>query len=701
MAKSFNNIFPAPETVYNRPLSFPVGVQPINSAPFVRPGGFVAPLEMEKFPIVDNPPGWPPRARPIAGPRRPPVPVVDPGRPVRVRPVIIIRPRPEVPLDPLDRPYTCVHPSSFDSANNCLKGGGTYKSNKPCGPVADSVAAERCPDPVDDGNLLLDARDSKGVLCSGPNFSGAITNCADGSRPAVDCNNNPLPCGEKHNQAAVNCADTICTAVMVSCPNGGQAANLPYYNSVTNQCGCRGNCNPFTDPDPISDPVVGCNGGAICAQDARECPDGGWVSRNPCNNCQFDTCGGGFNEQPLVRVFVPPNPNTNKDTLFARSENNMRFPLAKLNMTREEMGDVLVSNMSPTRYAQEIMNQRNIPSYVGPSINMPPAPYTTFDVAMADGRNQRMTFPNGPICGPGGKQTVFSNSLVLNDWLSNPLLRICTFSNDNFVFGGGGKKPKVVFNPKGDCNLPVVNNGILAGALPVLSLVAASNFADVGVGEAPASIPSRSVKNVSEPLPILKNRAVSTFLVAKSNSVARNGNAAGLEDRIFALIQALIIIFETRTELREEKAAELATADFKQTVMDAMFYLGTQECWSYSRTVLGEEADIQIECIRPGTAGASCVVYSVPNPSGGPSQGANYPGVGTFYVTVKESECVKFLNGHTLADVVGIGEEISAHRQAAIDREIAIGLLDADEFEAEELLNKLQKELRAMQDLDT
>lgn len=568
MAKSFNNIFPAPETVYNRPFSLPVGVQPINSAPFEAPG-FVA----------------------------------------RVRPVTILRPPAGVPFDNL-RSYTCMYPVSFDWANNCLKGGGTYESGTPCGPVADSVAAPMCPDP--DGNLLLDARDSEGVLCSGPNFSGAITNCADGSRPAVDCNNKLLPCGEKHNQAAVNCGDTVCTAVMVSCPNGDQAPNLPYYNSVTNQCGCRGACDPFSDPFPVPDPVGGCNGDQACPQDVRQCLDGQWKGRNPCNNCDFFPCGGvtggGFTEQPLVKVFVPPNPNTNKDTLFARNENNLSLPLAKLNMTRAEMGDVAVSNMSPTRYAQEIMNQRNIPNYVGPSTNMPPAPRTTFDVTMADGRNQRMSFPNGPICGTGGKQTVFSNSLVVNDWLSNPLLRICTFSNDGFVFGGGAKKPKVVNNPKGDCNLPVVNNGFLAGALPVLSLVAASNFSDVGVGEAPASIPTRLVKNVSEPLPILKDREVSSFLVAKSNSFARNGNIAGLDveiDNLNAALDGYDEIFledtATRNGIIAEKAAKTLELDglepYEGTTCDT-YYRAPQP--STMPTGQYPAATLTTECVENG-----------------------------------------------------------------------------------------------------
>ena len=683
MAKSFNNIFPAPETVYNRPLSFPVGVQPINSAPFVRPGGFVAPRDqVQQFPIEDRPavpPGWG-----LFGPNRPePVPR----------------------FEALDRPYTCVHPSSFDSANNCLKGGGTYKSNKPCGPVADSVAAERCPDPVDDGNLLLDARDSKGVLCSGPNFSGAITNCADGSRPAVDCNNNPLPCGEKHNQAAVNCADTICTAVMVSCPNGGQAANLPYYNSVTNQCGCRGNCNPITDPLPPPPVVGGCNGDQACRQDARQCLDGQWKGRNPCNNCDFFPCGapGNFTYQPLAKVFVPPNPNNNKDTLFARNENNLSLPLAKLNMTREEMGDVLVSNMSPARYAQELMNQRDIPNYVGISTNMPPAPHTTFDVAMADGRNQRMTFPNGPICGPGGKQTVFSNSLTLNDFLNNnlnvndnpqgPKVCICTFRNDNFVFGAGGCKPHVAFNPNGDCSKPHHNNGIVAGAVPVLSLVAASNFADVGVGEAPASIPSRSVKNVSEPLSILKDRAVSTFLVTKSNSVARKGNIIGLRAQIEAVFAQMLIIDARIAEIKAEIDALNAEIAALHSERNMMFFTGENECWYWSRTVPREYPTIEKVCIRPGTETASCVEF------GSVGEGVIDPrAVGTFQAKLRNpgypgpgGQCIGVTIGHTFQEALDISREMGDLGLEVVLKEIQIEKGKKDLDGLDELLMFLQQ----------
>ena len=658
MAKSFNNIFRAPETVYNRPLSFPVGVQPINSAPFIRPGGFVAPLEMEKFPIVDrpaNPPGWPPRAIPIAGPRRPPVPVVGPG-PVRGRPVNIIRPPAEVPLDLLDRPYTCVHPSSFDSANNCLKGGGTYKSNKPCGPVADSVAAPMCPERVEGllGDRISPPVDSEGVLCSGPNFSGATTNCPDGSRPAVDCNNKSLGCTEIHRAPASNCADVNCTAVMVDCKNGGQAPNLPYYDRVTNQCVCRGACNPITDP-PSAPPVVGgCNGDQACKADTRQCLDGQWKGRNPCNNCDFFPCGapGNFTYQPLAKVFVPPNPNNNKDTLFARDENNLSLPLAKLNMTREEMGDVLVSNMTPARYAQELMNQRDIPRYVGPSTAMPPAPHTTFDVAMADGRNQRMTFPNGPICGKGGKQTVFSNSLVVNDWfcgVEGPQVFICTFSNNGITLGGGGKKPKVLPNPRGDCNLPLPNNGILAGALPVLSLVAASNFSDVGVGEAPASIPTRLVRPVSEPLPILKDREVSSFLVAKSNSVARNGNAAGLDEQIDD-VNADLLIYQVFTETKTAaKISIMAQIDAKNLELAGLApYLGTT-CDTYYRAP--QPSTMPTGQYPAATLTTTCVEHGMADCPGlysntGPSQlGPGNIQTGIVYQVYMGSDCVISENG--------------------------------------------------------
>ena len=371
----------------------------------------------------------------------------------------------------------------------------------------------------------------------------------------------------------------------------------------------------------------------------------------------------------------------------------MRFPLAKLNMTREEMGDVLVSNMSPARYAQELMNQRDIPNYVGISTNMPPAPHTTFDVAMADGRNQRMTFPNGPICGPGGKQTVFSNSLVLNDWLSNPLLRICTFSNDNFVFGGGGKKPKVVFNPKGDCNLPVVNNGILAGALPVLSLVAASNFADVRVGEAPASIPSRSVKNVSEPLSILKDRAVSTFLVTKSNSVARKGNIIGLRAQIEAVFAQMLIIDARIAEIKAEIDALNAEIAALHSERNMMFFTGENECWYWSRTVPREYPTIEKVCIRPGTETASCVEF------GSVGEGVIDPrAVGTFQAKLRNpgypgpgGQCIGVTIGHTFQEALDISREMGDLGLEVVLKEIQIEKGKKDLDGLDELLMFLQQ----------
>ena len=678
MAKSFNNIFPAPETVYNRPLSFPVGVQPINSAPFVAPGGFVAPRDqVQQFPIEDRPavpPGWG-----LFGPNRPePVPR----------------------FDALDRPYTCVHASSFDWAGQCLKGGGTYKSNKPCGPVADSVAAPMCPELVEGllGDRISPPVDSEGVLCTAENFSGAITNCPDGSRPAVDCNNKSLGCTEIHRAPASNCADVNCTAVMVSCPNGAQVPNLPYYDRVINQCGCRGNCNPITDPPPPPPVVGGCNGDQACRQDARQCLDGQWKGRNPCNNCDFFPCGapGNFTYQPLAKVFVPPNPNTNKDTLFARNENNLSLPLAKLNMTREEMGDVLVSNMTPARYAQELMNQRDIPNYVGISTNMPPAPRTTFDVTMADGRNQRMSFPNGPICGPGGKQTVFSNSLVVNDWfcgVGGPQVFICTFSNNGVAFGGGGKKPKVLPNPRGDCNLPLPNNGILAGALPVLSLVAASNFSDVGVGEAPASIPSRSVKNVSEPLSILKDRAVSTFLVTKSNSVARKGNIIGLRAQIEAVFAQMLIIDARIAEIKAERDALNAEIAALHSERNMMSFTGENECWYWSRTVPREYPTIEKVCIRPGTETASCVEF------GSVGEGVIDPrAVGTFQAKLRNpgypgpgGQCIGVTIGHTFQEALDISREMGDLGLEVVLKDIQIEKGKKDLDGLDELLMFLQQ----------
>jgi hypothetical protein len=43
---------------------------------------------------------------------------------------------------------------------------------------------------------------------------------------------------------------------------------------------------PAPPPPPMSDEPV------ACTADARQCPDGSYVSRNPANGCAFDACPG-------------------------------------------------------------------------------------------------------------------------------------------------------------------------------------------------------------------------------------------------------------------------------------------------------------------------------------------------------------------------------------------------------------------------
>lgn len=48
---------------------------------------------------------------------------------------------------------------------------------------------------------------------------------------------------------------------------------------------CLGACNEGRGVDPPAHAGAG-----VCTQDAKVCPDGGHVSRNPANNCAFDAC---------------------------------------------------------------------------------------------------------------------------------------------------------------------------------------------------------------------------------------------------------------------------------------------------------------------------------------------------------------------------------------------------------------------------
>ncbi|OGJ16335.1 hypothetical protein A3K74_01950 [Candidatus Pacearchaeota archaeon RBG_13_33_26] len=38
--------------------------------------------------------------------------------------------------------------------------------------------------------------------------------------------------------------------------------------------------------------------GIVCAQDAQQCADGSYVTRNPDNNCEFDSCPTANEQQP-------------------------------------------------------------------------------------------------------------------------------------------------------------------------------------------------------------------------------------------------------------------------------------------------------------------------------------------------------------------------------------------------------------------
>ena len=72
----------------------------------------------------------------------------------------------------------------------------------------------------------------------------------------------------------------------------------------------------FNDPDPIVDDndngdivLINDNGcDMICPMDVEECPDGSFVSRDPCNDCQFEECEdeGFLPENPVVGITQDP-----------------------------------------------------------------------------------------------------------------------------------------------------------------------------------------------------------------------------------------------------------------------------------------------------------------------------------------------------------------------------------------------------------
>ena len=71
----------------------------------------------------------------------------------------------------------------------------------------------------------------------------------------------------------------------------------------------------FNDPDPIVDDndgdivLIGGNEcDMICPMDVEECDDGSFVSRDPCNDCQFEECEdeGFLPENPVVGITQDP-----------------------------------------------------------------------------------------------------------------------------------------------------------------------------------------------------------------------------------------------------------------------------------------------------------------------------------------------------------------------------------------------------------
>lgn len=94
----------------------------------------------------------------------------------------------------------------------------------------------------------------------------------------------------------------VCTMDAKMCPDGSFVARNPELNCEFNPC-------PEID-DP-SEEII------FCPEDTMECPDGSWVIRNPELNCEFNSCPGDDGEAVFCAQdvfecpdgsFVPRNP---------------------------------------------------------------------------------------------------------------------------------------------------------------------------------------------------------------------------------------------------------------------------------------------------------------------------------------------------------------------------------------------------------
>lgn len=75
-----------------------------------------------------------------------------------------------------------------------------------------------------------------------------------------------------------------CTMEAKICPDGSAVGRNPDKNCAFDECP-----NEIVDPMPIpeepTNPEVD-----VCTLELRECPDGSYVGRDPGNKCEFEAC---------------------------------------------------------------------------------------------------------------------------------------------------------------------------------------------------------------------------------------------------------------------------------------------------------------------------------------------------------------------------------------------------------------------------
>ena len=198
---------------------------------------------------------------------------------------------------------------------------------------------------------------------------------------------------------------------------------------------------------------------------------------------------------------------------------------------------------------------------------------------------------------------------------------------------------------------------------------------------------------MSEPLPILKDRAVSTFLVTKSNSVARKGNIIGLRAQIEAVFAQMLIIDARIAEIKAERDALNAEIAALHSERNMMSFTGENECWYWSRTVPREYPTIEKVCIRPGTETASCVEF------GSVGEGVIDPrAVGTFQAKLRNpgypgpgGQCIGVTIGHTFQEALDISREMGDLGLEVVLKDIQIEKGKKDLDGLDELLMFLQQ----------